>query len=361
MDIAIQDQSTSSLSFPMTQEIEVDLFASATKNLPLMRRVYLLAPMTPKVGDAVVVRVRKESTTYNLLEQIDGQTVSLRSGDILVGVLGRRKALKGFVGDLPVSLRVGDTLHLLNQGGVLGCCTGQFHELSAPVEVEFLGMIDDGGKPMTLTDYALPHVSSLPHSAPIIIIAGTCMHAGKTQAASALVGSFAKQGYRVAGAKLSGVACLRDTLRMEAQGAIKTMSFLDCGHPSTVGVDDLTHVARQIVAHLNHEQPDVIVMELGDGLLGGYRVDAIFDDAELMAHCRAVVFCAHDFVGAWGGIHLLKQKGVHIDVITGSATDSPMGVDYIQGELGIAAANAIRQPEQLFALVEEKIAPPSAV
>jgi hypothetical protein len=74
-----------------------------------------------------------------------------------------------------------------------------------------------------------------------------------------------------------------------------------------------------------------------------------------MRFCAALIFCAGDFVGAWGGIQLLQQRGVQIDVISGSTTDSQMGIEYIEREFGVPAANAFNGGEDLFELVREKV------
>ena len=68
---------------------------------------------------------------------------------------------------------------------------------------------------------------------------------------------------------------------MADHGAIAIASFLDCGLPSTVGATNLASVAKTIIARLNESSPDLIVIELGDGLLGGYSVESVFDDLEL--------------------------------------------------------------------------------
>jgi len=60
-----------------------------------------------------------------------------------------------------------------------------------------------------------------------------------------------------------------------------TASFLDCGLPSTVGAKNLAPVAKAIIARLNESAPDLIVIELGDGILGGYSVESVFEDDEL--------------------------------------------------------------------------------
>ncbi|HEX5707858.1 MAG TPA: hypothetical protein VFX96_11215, partial [Pyrinomonadaceae bacterium] len=164
-----------------------------------------------------------------------------------------------------------------------------------------------------------------------------------------------RAGLRVAAAKLSGVACLRDTLNMADHGAVATASFLDCGLPSTVGVGDLAPVAKAVVARLNESSPDLIIIELGDGILGGYSVESVFDDEELRAATASLVFCASDYVGTWGGIELLRRRGMEVDLVAGSVTDSRMGEEYVERELGVPAANARRDGARLFDLVRAKV------
>jgi hypothetical protein len=181
------------------------------------------------------------------------------------------------------------------------------------------------------------------------------MNSGKTVAATELIKQATRAGLKVAAGKLSGVACLRDTLNMADHGAIATASFLDCGLPSTVDVEDLAPTAKAIIAKLNEVSPDLIVIELGDGILGGYSVDTIFADFELLDATGAIVFCASDYVGAWGGIELLRRRGVEVDVISGSVTDSRMGEDYIKEQFQVPAANARREGAALFELVMESV------
>ena len=96
------------------------------------------------------------------------------------------------------------------------------------------------------------------------MIAGTSMNSGKTYAATELIKQATRAGLRVAAGKLSGIACLRDTLNMADHGAVTTASFLDCGLPSTVEIADLAPSAKAIIARLNDAHPDLIVIELGE-------------------------------------------------------------------------------------------------
>jgi hypothetical protein len=337
--------------------IDADKIGSATSPLNLGRtNSIVLSSDSPRAGDVVVVRALTDSATYNMLELPTGRLAKINPGDVLIGVLGRRRALKGFVGDVPGMVSAGDQLHLLNMGGVIGKCTGHHSSLSDAIQVEVIGLAcDEQGRLMNIADAALTPRTTLGDTAPVVIIAGTCMNSGKTYAATELIKQATRAGMRVAGAKLSGIACLRDTLNMADHGAIAIASFLDCGLPSTVGATNLSSVAKTIIARLNESSPDLIIIELGDGLLGGYSVESVFDDLELREATAGLVFCASDYVGAWGGIELLRRRGIEIDVIAGSVTDSQMGEDFIEKEFGVPAANARRNGERLFELLAAKV------
>jgi hypothetical protein len=336
--------------YSIVKIIDADKIGSATTPLGLSKTVAVTHTVSlPGAGDVVAVRALTDSATYNMLELPSGRLAKINPGDVLLGVLGRRRALKGFVGDVPETLNAGDELHLLNMGGVIGLCTGHHSSLGDAIKVEVIGIVcDEEGRALNIADAALTLRSTLGPTAPLVMIAGTSMNSGKTFAATELIKQATRAGLRVAAAKLSGVACLRDTLNMADHGAIATASFLDCGLPSTVGVEDLAPIAKTVIARLNESTPDLIMLELGDGILGGYSVESIFEDAELRAATTAIVFCASDYVGAWGGIELFRRRGLRVDLVAGSVTDSQMGQDYIENEFGVPAANARRDGALLF-------------
>jgi hypothetical protein len=342
---------------PAVRVFEVDKIGSATSPLALAKTVGVVdSSSSPRAGDVVVVRAVTDSATYNMLELPTGRLAKINPGDLLIGVLGQRRALKGFVGNVPAIVASGDELHLLNMGGVIGCCTGHHSSLGDAIKVEVVGLVcDEDGRVSNIADGALPKRDELGATAPLVIIAGTSMNSGKTLAATELIKQATRAGLRVAAGKLSGVACLRDTLNMGDHGAVATASFLDCGLASTVDAGNLAPVAKAIIAQLNECSPDLIVIEMGDGVLGGYSVESVFDDAELREATAATVFCASDYVGAWGGIELLGRRGIGIDVVTGSVTDSQMGEDYVEKEFGVPAANARRNGRRLFEIVAEKL------
>lgn len=357
--------------------LEADKIGSATSPLKLTKTVSVIVENdAPKAGDVVVVKALSESVTYGNLELPNGRLAKINRGDVLLGVLGKRRALKGFVGDVPESVKTGDKLHLLNMGGVIGICKGHHSSLSDAIEVEVLGIGVDNSrfqisdskfenqksksedqrlKILNIGDNALQPTENLNASAPIVIVAGTCMNSGKTVAATEIIKQAAHAGLKVAGAKMSGVACLRDTLNMQDSGASWTASFLDCGLPSTVDCGDLSPVAKAILNHLNSFAPDLIVVELGDGIVGGYAVDSVLKDAEIKEAVSSFVFCAGDYVGVIGGIQVLKNFGIEIDVVAGSVTDSQMGEDFVEQNYHVKAGNARRDGARLFTLISNRI------
>jgi hypothetical protein len=353
----IEQQQAIATHYAVVTIVEADKLGSATSPLHLTRTVAVTnASQSPQAGDVIAVRTLTDSATYNMLELPTGRLAKINPGDVVIGVLGRRRALKGFVGDVPKTVKTGDQLHLLNLGGVIGYCTGHHSSLGDAIRVEVIGVVcNEEGRALNIADAGLPLRANLGPTAPIVMIAGTSMNSGKTYAATELIKQATRAGLQVAAGKLSGVACLRDTLNMTDHGAIATASFLDCGLPSTVDVGDLAPVAKTIISRLNESAPDLIVIELGDGILGGYSVESIFDDLELRARTAAIVFCASDYVGAWGGIELLRRRGIEVDVISGSVTDSQMGEDYIEKEFGVPAANSKRNGTLLFELIKAKV------
>ena len=126
------------------QVLQIDKIGSATTPLNLTKTVNIIdANNSPQAGDVVAVRALSESATYGNLELTSGRLAKINRGDVLLGVLGKRRALKGFVGDVPETVAGGDKLNLLNMGGVIGVCLGQHSSMSDAIELEVLGIVCD--------------------------------------------------------------------------------------------------------------------------------------------------------------------------------------------------------------------------
>ena len=66
------------------------------------------------------MRILNDKSTYNTVEDLDRPHGALRAGDVLAGTLGTRRALRGYAGVVPSHIAVGDTIEVLNLGGILG-------------------------------------------------------------------------------------------------------------------------------------------------------------------------------------------------------------------------------------------------
>lgn len=343
-------------------KVTLDKIASSTRNARVPREVLLSPEVPASDGTVVAVRVHGQKTTYNTLEDCHGRMIALNDGDIVAGVLGSRRALRGYAGVVPESVKAGDMLDILNLGGVIGRCTSVNLELGKPLKAEVLGAVlsfphlgERVGVPASIKTAAVPWAKTLDKSAPVVYVSGTCMNAGKTFACGEIIRWLDKKGYRVAAAKLTGVSLLRDTLSMMDRGAFHALSFNDAGVVSTSDAVSVP-VAKGLLNALNKEEPDCLVVELGDGILGEYGVQAILDDAELMGAASLHVLCANDPVAAWGAVELFKNRFKReVGVISGPATDNAVGKEFIEAKIGVRALNARIEHEGLGAFVEDAV------
>jgi hypothetical protein len=141
--------------------------------------------------------------------------------------------------------------------------------------------------------------------------------------------------------KATGVSLRRDILAFEDSGARRTMIFTDLGIVTTTEKCGPA-LTRTMLSEMAAGTPDVIVFELGDGLLGTYGVESILRQADIKKALTAVVLSANDTVAAWGGVKLLRERfEIEPCAVTGPATDNLVGVQIIREQMGVAAFNAI--------------------
>src|SRR5687767_10520614 len=97
--------------------------------------------MEPREGNVIVVKALQEKSVYDQIELVNGRQAKMSRDDVIAGVLGRRRALQGFVGDLPETLKVGDRVHVLNLGGVIGVCVSGSPIVGKPLLCEVMGSV----------------------------------------------------------------------------------------------------------------------------------------------------------------------------------------------------------------------------
>jgi len=310
------------------RSVMVDKIASVTQALNLTHEIRIAPEIPCEEGVVIVVEILNNKSTYNTLELTSGRMAKVARGDIVVGALGHRKALFGYSGHIPESLKPGDVIQMLNIGGVLGICDSATPDKGKPFDCKVLGSVltfpylgerigvtaKTGYKPL---DYDAVLDA---RGVPVVALAGTCMEAGKTAAACAIIARMRHRGLVVDAFKATGVSLRRD----------------------------IPALTRAMLTEMAAGTPDVIVFELGDGLLGTYGVESILRQPDIKAALTAVVLSANDPVAAWGGVKLLRERfGIEPAVVTGPATDNQVGVEIIRQQLGVEAFNAVSSPADL--------------
>jgi hypothetical protein len=345
------------------RSVVVDKIASVAQHSKLGHELRVADDIPCEEGVLLAVRVLSNKARYNQLELTSGRMATVNQGDVLVGALGHRKALRGYSGHLPETLAVGDTIQILNIGGVLGICDSANPDVGPPFDCEVLGTVlhfpylgERIGVPARAGRQTFDGAAGLDtRGVAVVAMAGTCMDSGKTAAACAIVGRLRHLGLHVAACKATGVSLRRDILAMEDAGAAETMIFSDLGIVSTTASNGPA-LTRALLSSLAEQEPDVIVLELGDGLLGAYGVEAILSDEAIRDAMTAVILCANDPVAAWGGARILRDSfGIEPAVVTGPATDNAVGVQQIAERLSLPAINALTNGVALGDLVAKRL------
>ena len=331
------------------RSVVVDKLASVTQTCGLSHEVRIAADIPAEEGVVVVVEVLTNKTTYNTLELTSGRMAKVGKGDVVAGALGHRRALFGYSGHVPERLEPGDVIQLLNIGGVLGVCDSINPEKGRPFDCRVLGVAlnfpylgERIGVPARVGRKPLDAGAQLDvRGVPVVAFAGTCMEAGKTAAACAVIGRMRHRGLTVDAFKATGVSLRRDILAMEDAGARRCAIFTDLGVVTTTRVNGPA-LTRTMLTELASGRPDALVFELGDGILGTYGVDAILECPDIRAALSAVILSANDPVAAWGGVKLLRERfGIEPCVVTGPATDNQVGIEIIAAHMGLPAINAL--------------------
>lgn len=329
------------------KKIQIDKIGSVTKNLAITHEEALTDIISCEMGTVVAAQVLEDKSIYNELELPTGRMSKLKKGDIIAVALGERMALKGFVGRLPKTLKVNDVIHLLNMGGVAGVCTSaNTQEVGDPLRIRVLGGIARGRKLLNINQKNLfKPTQKLKSDVPLIIVTGTSMDSGKTTVAVEVTKTLTRMGMKLAGTKLTGVGALRDLYKMEDYGVYQTASFVDCGITSTANIDDETMVgvAKGALDHLSKGNPDAIIVEFGDGMMGRYGVDAVLKDAEIQKNVQLHIGCAGDPIGATKLASICEEIGLPLDVISGPVTDNEVGQGIVKEHSGAMIYNAFNQ------------------
>src|SRR5277367_5445471 len=122
------------------RSIVVYKIASVTQACGLSHELRIAPEIPCAEGLVLVVEILTNKANYNTLELTSGRMAKVLRGDIVIGALGHRKALFGYSGHIPESVKPGDIIQMLNIGGVLGKCDSINPDKGKPFDCRVLGV-----------------------------------------------------------------------------------------------------------------------------------------------------------------------------------------------------------------------------
>jgi hypothetical protein len=309
-------------------------------------------------------RDRWETADYVLAEVLgpshypfeisNGRLVDAVAGDFVVGALGRRAATLEVVGDWSHTSISGE-MHALTGAGLFGLATSLSTWLKPLTPIVYRGHLTRGGRKLNMRDFVQPLASGMPR-APVILLVGTSMSAGKTTTARVVVRMLADRGLRVLACKITGAARYRDILSCLDVGAEYVMDFVDAGLPSTVCDESIYAPALEhLLSRITALDPDVIVAEAGASPLEPYNGAEAY--RRLKPLVRLSILCASDPYAVLG---VQTAFGIEPDLVAGPAANTTAAVELVQRLTGVRALNLLERggAEELRMLLDERIALP---
>ena len=208
--------------------------------------------------------------------------------------------------------------------------------IDRPVRTTYVGHVVRDGVPLRLED-TVPEHPGTPLTAPVVLLIGTSMSAGKTTSAKVVIHLLKERGHRVVGTKLTGAGRFRDVLAMRDAGADAILDFVDVGLPSTV-VDPALFERRLdlLLALIAAERPDVVVAEAGASPLEPYNGDVAMHALGELVACT--VLSAFDPYAVAGVIHGFGRRA---DLVTGPAAATSAAVELVDRLTGLPALNVL--------------------
>jgi hypothetical protein len=275
----------------------------------------------PRPGDVAVVRVRSVNN-HTRLTQADHMRLRLYPGVTYVGVFGNRYATSS----IEAEVKGTEDLHQLTGAGMIGTFRSVEKTTKGPTKLEFVGYVTDAaGQRVNLKDALFEPHRVGGSAATVVLVLGSGMNTGKTAVAAKLSHNLTNRGRRVAACKLTGSVSRRDYYEMSATGAVDVRDFSDYGFPSTYLCEEqeIIDLFHTMVADAAAAEPDVLVMEVADGILQR-ETQMLLGNASVRGATRAVVLSAPCAPSALMATHEIEEHGYTVTTVSGLITNSPL-------------------------------------
>lgn len=321
------------------KKIKLDKIPYLFKNVSLSEEVFISNNIIPIEGSMVVVQGLENQGKKDDFDFINGRQGKAVKGDIFPGVLGLRKAVVEFAGHIPNHIEVGDELYLICESGLIGQISGIYESWGKPMKVKVLGgIVDKNSDSLNLKNYSLPKINNQTNI-PIIALIGTRMDCGKTTMACKITLNLKNNDKKISSIKPTGVAFSQDLYKLKDHGSQVVLDFVDMGLPSTCNgnAKKIISATEYLINHAKSSNPDLILVEFGDSLLGGYHVNDILNYQPIKNQIKFIILAANDLLGIKGAIEVLKENKLKIDLVTGPIANSKIGIDLIKKNFDIEA------------------------
>jgi len=299
------------------------IWTYATRRLPRAAMASIRPFDTaPRVGDLMLGEVL-EVGNHMRVEDGAGALRHIFPGSKLIGSFANRYATDQFEAYVPRDAVA--ECDLVSVGGVCGEIVSRHTAMNAPTRLRILGSVcDAAGRTLSTRDYRVGR-GRWDVDCPVILVVGASMNAGKTTLVGTLTRALSHAGLHVAAAKLTGTAAGKDTRFFESCGAAPVLDFIDAGVPATymLELDELKQIHATLLASLCTAEPDVIVLEVADGIFQR-ETRMLLEDHEFCSGINHLLFAASDSLAADCGAGWLRERGLPLRAIGGCITQSPL-------------------------------------
>ncbi|MGD7707463.1 hypothetical protein [Microlunatus sp. Y2014] len=286
--------------------------------------------LRPAAGDVVVARVTEIGHHTRLESPVSRRQLMFPGQEIMVAY-GNRYAPDQFLAHVPDHL--GPT-QLVAGGGIAAEVLEQHDRIDQATQIEPIGLLTDEHGVVNLERFAplsidTPSVRVVQNVGrprpPVIAVLGTSMNSGKSTTLACLVNGLTNAGLSVAAGKATGTGAGNDPNVFVDAGARRVIDFTDFGQPTTFRLpyEQVRGLLTGLVAELAADRPDVVVVEVADGLFQGETARLLGDPA-FHGSVDSVLFAAQDALGAVGGLQVLRHNDVPVAAVSGLLTSSPL-------------------------------------
>ena len=319
------DVKKSSEPMPFPFDIQECKKSFVTRNVNLDDiKTLLTENIKPQAGDLVIAEVTR-LRQHCRIEFPNGRRSRMFVKDKILVSYGNRYAPDQFEAIVPDDL---SPCHLVAGGGIAAKMRYKSQSVKPATEIKPLGLVGDkDGKVINLSRYN--QLKKSQHSdvgIPVIVVAGSSMNAGKTTTVASLVKGLSADGYKVAAAKITGTGSGCDLWHFLDAGANVAIDFTDAGYATTYKVhsDDICKIFEQTLHHLQTNNPDMIVIEVADGILQEETADFLKSETA-KSMTTAMVFTAGDSCSAIYGLKWLEELEYNVIGISGVVSGNPLG------------------------------------